>query len=256
MSWTNETIRQYAPAVFADNPNQKVSDKYQFVPTFNVLDLMRRDGWEVIHAKQQKVRDVSSKDTTKHTLLLQRSCEQFQHLELGGLKPTIRIVNSHDWSSRFEILFGMLRLVCSNGLFVAGASFEAYSIRHDTIAEDLNNVLGRFKSGAARMLEKAQLWSEIVLTGENLLSFNMQAARIRFGEDATAMQASALSYARRTDDVTNDLWTRFNVVQENAIKGGFRAEGQKRAARALNNIARERTVNEELFKLAESFETI
>lgn len=46
------------------------------------------------------------------------------------------------------------------------------------------------------------------------------------GDTKTPIQPSQLLRQRRSGDVADDLWTTWNVVQENAIKGGLRAYGR------------------------------
>jgi hypothetical protein len=43
------------------------------------------------------------------------------------------------------------------------------------------------------------------------------------GETKTPIRPEQLLSARRSGDLGSDLWTTWNVVQENAIKGGIRA---------------------------------
>lgn len=245
----HEQIRYAAPSVFASNPHPRVSDKYQFVPTNKVLETFESDGFECIHAKQQKVRDASRKESTKHTLLLRAPGVHVQD-HRGINLPTVRLINSHDWSSTLQVHFGMLALVCSNGLYFAGQQFASYSIRHDTVIEDVQNIIGRFRSSVSHMGNLIDNWRNFSMEDDMRREFAHDAAVIRFGEDKPSLDiiAAALLETRRREDVAKDLWTTFNVVQENIIKGGVQAG--KRRSRAINNIAEDQRLNEELFKLA------
>lgn len=245
----HDQIRIAAPAVFASNPHPRVSEKYQFVPTNKVLESFEADGFECIHAKQQKVRSADRKESTKHTLLLRSPAFQIQD-HRGVNLPTVRLINSHDWSSTLQVHFGMLALVCSNGLYFAGQQFASYSIRHDTVLEDVANIIQRFRSSIAHMENTMANWSKVQMEFEQRQRFARDAAKMRFGEDKEGLDiiAAALLETRRRQDESNDLWTTFNVVQENIIKGGVKAG--KRRSRAINNIEADRRLNEELFKLA------
>ncbi len=47
-----ETLQEVAPSVFATSPSPKMSDKYTFVPTIEVVENFDREGWKVYSAKQ------------------------------------------------------------------------------------------------------------------------------------------------------------------------------------------------------------
>ena len=57
----------------------------------------------------------------------------------------------------------------------------------------------------------------------------------------------------RKEDVGNDLWRRFNVIQENIMQGNFsthNANGKLRKARPIKSITRNIDVNKQLFTQA------
>lgn len=247
------SIRDRAPAVFAQAPASHVSQHYKFVNTESVLNTLMENGWDPIAANQQKVRKASRTDGTKHTVLLRHSNTPTQAVELGGLIPTLRIINSHDWSSRFSMFFGMLRLVCSNGLTVSGAQFAGFDVRHDAVAEDVGKILGRFNSYSNMMLDTAERWSKVELSRDRAGEFFMGAARIRFGEDANSDHAHTLNMVRRPEDVEPTLWNAYNIAQENAMKGGGKRGQMKRLSRPLTNIATAHDVNTRLFEFAATF---
>ncbi|TYC80496.1 DUF945 domain-containing protein, partial [Stappia sp. BW2] len=78
------------------------------------------------------------------------------------------------------------------------------------------------------------------------------------GETTTHIQPSQLLNTRRTGDRENDLWTTFNVVQENAIRGGLEARfrdehGRLRrsSSRAVKGIDQDVKLNKALWTLSE-----
>ena len=42
---TIEQIKSTAPAIFATTPSPKMSDKYVFVPTMDILENFQKQGW-------------------------------------------------------------------------------------------------------------------------------------------------------------------------------------------------------------------
>lgn len=243
-----ESLRETVPAIFASKPAGKVSEKYQFVPTKEVLEVLQDHGWGIVGAKQQKSFK-SNPETNKHTILLRRNGGG--QVDIRHRYPTLRVINSHDWSSRLAILFGMLELVCSNGLFFAGPDFEAYNVRHDQVNEDILTILNRFNSAEQRMDSIVKTFQGVKLSDLAIQDLSMQAARLRFGENADETVARNLTYSRYFSQDQNDLWSIFNTIQGNVIGGGVRVN--RRRSRSIGNIDAERRLNEELFKLASSF---
>jgi hypothetical protein len=78
------------------------------------------------------------------------------------------------------------------------------------------------------------------------------------GDINTPIRPDQLLIPRRRDDRANDLWTTFNVVQENVIKGGLSAMGRdangrrrRTTTRQVNGIDQDVRLNKALFVLAE-----
>ena len=252
---TLDQVRNIAPSVFAERPADYVSPAYNFVQTSKILELMMEAGWKIIHAKQQKVRDVSKKDHTKHTILLRNP--QFEGVRtLGGLIPTIKMFNSHNWASTFGMNAGMMRLVCGNGLLVSGPEYANFNIRHDKVMEDIMIILETFRTYVEKMFERANRWNSIQVAPAMIDEFASRAAVIRFGESATKDHANALIQVQRIEDDSPTLWNIFNTVQENAIKGGNKTGDMKRRIRSVTNIDADREINTKLWELADEYARI
>ena len=52
MLYTPELIKKAAPSVFATEPSNKLSNKYSFVPTDQVIEYFEREGWDVSSVSQ------------------------------------------------------------------------------------------------------------------------------------------------------------------------------------------------------------
>jgi Domain of unknown function (DUF932) len=248
----HEVIRNRAPSVFAESPANHVSDNYKFVRTLDILETMEADGWGCIGAMQTKVRKPDSLEVTKHQLIMRNPKFNPELVSVGGVIPVIRIVNSHNWSSRLMMFLGIYRFICSNGM-VVGQEMNSIAIRHDHVMEDLSVVLARFNSNAMRTLDTAERWAGISLNENQQRQFAMGAATIRFGENANENHAIALQGARREADKGDSLWHTFNRIQENAVQGGMGVLGGRRARR-IRNIDRDVQVNRNLWNLAASFD--
>ena len=55
-----ETLRSQVPSIFATTPAPKMSQKYTFVPTVEILENFDREGWKVFSAKQNGMGDYST----------------------------------------------------------------------------------------------------------------------------------------------------------------------------------------------------
>lgn len=248
----SQELKTRCPAIFATAPDAKVSPNYQFVPTHEVLRILEDDGWRIKSATQQRTRD--DRDTSKHMISMLHPDFAVQARDLGGLKPQVRIVNSHDWSSKLQIMIGMFRLVCTNGLMVSAGDVLNYNVRHDRITEDTRTVMARIQSGSNRLVSTASAWDAIKLDDSQVMEFGRQAADLRFpGREGSERDSLAreLVSPRRDIDAENTLWNVYNRAQESGMTGGFRVS--RRRARPISNIAATVDFNQKLWEAAERF---
>ncbi|TSD02563.1 MAG: hypothetical protein Athens071416_638, partial [Parcubacteria group bacterium Athens0714_16] len=73
-------------------------------------------------------------------------------------------------------------------------------------------------------------------------------------EKAPIQPNQLLSFRRSEDREKNDLWSTFNTIQENMIKGGLRgrsANGKRTRTRGINSIDKDRKLNQALWVLTE-----
>ncbi|WP_412178495.1 hypothetical protein [Rhizobium sp. PL01] len=107
-----------------------------------------------------------------------------------------------------------------------------------------------------------QDWSTLRLNHEEADILAGAAHVLRFGdnegETTTPIKAQQLLIPRRHDDRAKDLLTVWNVVQENAIKGGLRGVGRadlgrprRVKSRAVNGIDQDIKLNKALWLLGE-----
>lgn len=250
---SDNDIMALAPSVMASNPAPHTSPNYQFANTKEAIDILRSNGWGVASVTGQKARTPEKKLYGKHVVQLVPSFFDVQALELGGVIPTLNMINSHDWSSGLKITYGFLRLVCSNGMIVAGATFQEYAISHNKVREGMETILARFQSTAAMIQEFCYRWQAIKMADYAIMEYAKEAANLRFGiETATENHARVLLTTRRREDEGNTLWNVFNVVQENSIKGGIRSYGIRKT-RGLTNIQTSHDLNQDLFELTEKY---
>src|SRR3990167_8074202 len=125
-----DSLNRAAPSIFAEHAHEKVSDRYQFIPTARVLDQLATEGFFPVMASEQRVRLDSRRGFQKHMLRLRRAQDITSGLTLGQEIPEIVLLNSHDRSSAYQIHAGLFRLICSNGMVVADSTFNKISTKH------------------------------------------------------------------------------------------------------------------------------
>jgi hypothetical protein len=108
---------QYVPSVFSENKHESRSDRYTWIPTITILDNLQREGFEPFLPARPAYVTRGRREHTKHMLRLRRTGQL-----TGHQVPEIILLNSHDGSSSYQMLPGLFRGVCTNGL-VCGQSF-------------------------------------------------------------------------------------------------------------------------------------
>lgn len=255
---TDEALRRLVPSAFADRPYHGMSDRYAFVPTSKVITALRAEGFEPIEAKQSSARTLGKLDYTKHMIKFASVSAKSQITKVGDSIAQVCLVNSHDGSSIYELLAGLWRLACSNGLMVSEGNYNSVSVRHsgDIVGEIID---GSFKviESASMAGERAAEWKGIALDRAEATAFADAALKLRWDgtEDHRApITGDRLLQIRRPEDNGNDLWTAFNRVQEHLVKGGNRgrtANGRRSTTRPVNAIGDNVKLNRALWTLTE-----
>lgn len=246
---SNDQIARYAPSVLASEAHESRGDRYAFIPTIDVIDGLRRNGFQPYEVRQTRVRDQSKRDFTKHMVRLRHPDARGTNAEV----PEIILINSHDGTSSYQLLSGFFRFVCSNGL-IAGDVQNDIRVRHS------GRVVDDVIEGATRVLDNLELannsietFKSITLQPEEQLVFASSALQLRWDDKAPITPERALQ-ARRWDDKKTDLWTTFNRVQENLLKGGVSgrgATGRRTTTRAVGGVNENVKLNRALWSLAD-----
>jgi hypothetical protein len=248
---SDDQIRRVAPSIYAEDKHDSRSERYSYIPTAAVLTKLRAEGFQPFMVCQTRVRDEGKREHTKHLLRL-RHASQINGREANE----IILLNSHDGSSSYQMLAGMFRFVCHNGL-VCGDTVADVRVPHK------GDVAGHVIEGAYEVLhgfERARESREA-----------MQAVTLNDGEaEVFACAALALKYddpekpvpiterqvlaSRRFDDSHADLWSVFNRTQENLVKGGLHARtsnGRRQHTRPVQGIEQNLRLNRALWLLAD-----
>jgi hypothetical protein len=252
---TNEQLFNYAPSIFATAPHESRSDKYSFIPTITVLDGLRKEGFLPYSVSQSKSRIPGKAEFTKHMIRFRHESVNINDKNIGDEIPEIVMVNSHDGTSSYQMMAGVFRLVCLNGL-VRGDYSDEIRVRHngrdlvDSVIEAAYSVVEEFPV----INEKIVSMKQIELSEPEREAFASAALSLKYDENAPIKPADLLD-KRRYEDDKSDLWTQFNVVQENLIKGGQRGYSattlKKLRTRPVNSIDNNIKLNKALWILAD-----
>jgi hypothetical protein len=228
VSLTDDQLSRSVPSLFAEAPHESRSEKYAYIPTVDVLAALRKEGFQVVAARQTRVRDQGRVGYCKHMLRLRHADLAGMKLKLHDTFPEVVLINSHDGSSGYQLMAGMFRLVCLNGMVVSDGRSEMVKVPHKG---DIRNrvIEGSWKvlQDSAAAVEQAAEWQGIMLNRDEMRDYAVAAHILRFGDSdgevKTVIEPEQLLQPRRHADQGNDLWRTFNRVQENGIKGGLSA---------------------------------
>ena len=248
---SDDQIRRVAPSIFADAPHESRSERYSYIPTATVLTELRKEGFQPFMVTQTRVRDEGRREHTKHMIRL-RYASQIN----GAEANEIVLLNSHDGTSSYQMLAGMFRFVCSNGL-VCGDTVADVRVPHK--GDVAGHVIeGAFEvlSGFERVKESRDLMRSITLDEGEAEVFARAALSLKYDDpDKPApITESQILMPRRFDDRRPDLWSVFNRTQENLTKGGLHgrsANGRRQRTRPVQGIDSDVRLNRALWMLAD-----
>lgn len=252
---TDDQIARYAPSVLAGEAHESRGPRYSFIPTIEVLNGLRREGFQPFEVRQTRVRDEGKREHTKHLVRLRHP----DAISTQGEVPEIVLLNSHDGTSSYQLLSGFFRFVCSNGL-IAGDVCDDIRIRHS------GNVVGDVIEGSFRVLDnikaigdRIETYKGVQLALPEQVALAEAALDLRYDRDADGNSTAPITpnsilLPRRFDDRKDDLWTTFNRIQENVVKGGVRgrsASGRRTSTREIGGVNENVKVNRALWTLAD-----
>ena len=251
---SDDQIRRVAPSIFADSKHQSRSERYTYIPTIDVLRGLRNEGFQPFMVCQTRVRHDDRREYTKHMLRL-RHADQIT----GDEANEIVLLNSHDGTSSYQMLAGMLRFVCQNGM-IAGDNVADIRVPHKgNIVQNVINGAFDVLDGFDLIHEQKEGMRAVTLDRDEQHAFARSALTLRYDPtDANApapVTENQLLAPRRFEDRRDDLWTVFNCVQENLTKGGLHGRsrtGRSMSTRPITGIDQNVKLNRALWMLADA----
>ena len=264
---SEDQMRAAAPSVFAEGKHASRSERYTYIPTIDVLRGLRKEGFEPFMVAQGASRIEGKAAYTKHMIRMRHVRGDAGSVPSRAEVPEVILINSHDGASSYQFLAGLFRFVCCNGL-VVGDVIEDIRIPHRSTKG--GNIQGEVIEGAFRVLDEFEAVAEhteamkaLQLDPPEEIAFATAALALRFGargveetggHQPAPVTAEQLIEARRPEDIGHSLWTTFQRVSENVIRGGQpgrSVRGRRLHTRPVASIDRGVSLNRALWMLAE-----
>ncbi|QBR41340.1 DUF945 domain-containing protein [Kerstersia gyiorum] len=249
---SDDQIHRVAPSIFAEAPHESRSQRYAYIPTATVLTELRKEGFQPFMVTQTRTRHEDRRDYTKHMIRLRHASQ----INARGEVNEIILLNSHDGTSSYQMLAGMFRFVCSNGL-VCGDTVADVRVPHKgDVAGQVIEGAYQVLHGFDRALESRESMRAITLDEGEAEVFARAALSLKYDDpDKPApITESQILMPRRFDDRRPDLWSVFNRTQENLTKGGLHgrsANGRRQQTRPVQGIDSDIRLNRALWLLAD-----
>ncbi|WP_271009310.1 DUF932 domain-containing protein [Paucibacter sp. B51] len=257
-------MRTTAPSIFAEGKHDSRSERYTYIPTIEVLRALHHEGFEPFMVAQSASRIAGKSEFTKHMIRMRHAGQ----VQAKSEAHEIILINSHDGASSYQMLAGVFRFVCCNGLVVG-------DIANDIRIPHKGRIQDQVIDGAFRVLQdfeavesSTQEMKALPLSRDEQLAFAEAALTLRYGDAEIAqaggeqansvppapITATQLLQARRQEDEEGSLWMTFQRTQEHLIQGGLPGrsiQGRRVRTRAVESIDRSVGLNRALWVLAE-----
>lgn len=246
----------------------KVSAKYQFYSSRDLITRIESMGYVLSSAQQAFVRNPEKQGYQKHVLRFRlpefATMDKVEAFNRRLEFPEIVVINSHDGSGAMRLIAGLFRLVCANGL-ISGAKLDEMRIKHIVKQgvnpnQELEEKLFLVAEKARNLAKVAEHWKGIQVTEDKLTALVRATLEARLKgtehESNSLLQFhSGILNPLREEDKGSDLWTVFNLLQEKAIKANIHAynplEGKSIILRAPKSLDRQVEINKALWNAAE-----
>ncbi len=264
-----DEMRTRLPAIFAEGAHESRSERYVFISTANMITALGNNGFLPVEARVSRSRIAGKQAFTKHMLRFRRDEDLATNSERRVGDTTFEVIlrNAHDGTGSYLFMAGLLKLLCLNGLVASDGTVSNVKVLH---SGNRDRQMGQVIEGAytvldqgPKVLDTVRRWQDMQLLPDERLALADAARTVRFGDAegkvATPITAQQLLNVRRPQEVgKTDLWSTFNIVQENTIRGGLSATGRDAQGRIRRSTSREvrgidgdMKLNRALWQLAE-----
>jgi hypothetical protein len=199
---------------------------YGFANTANILASFREAGWSPVEQLAIRPRRPERQGFQRHLVRLQHP----EYVRIPGLtqangtRPEMVIMNSHDSSTSLRMNWGLLRIVCLNGI-IAGNQMQQIKIIHSKrpLERELPLAIEAMLKSFPLFVEQIQRLQNRRFTASALAQLTKTVYDARL---STIKRLREVDYAPpvllRDGDKSEDAFTLFNRLQEAMMRGGIR----------------------------------
>lgn len=228
---TIDELYEAAPAAFALTPDPNVSSRYVYIPTMPIVERLLDAGWQIRSARQR-----ADDQHAMHRIDFDLGGDHAWHL--GEVRPTASLYNSHNRSRRMGFDVGLFVCICSNQARMPMLSRSIERI-HLADGPDVNALVDGVFESHESLAHQVNAMQQRTLDDNERLGYAKR-AEMHYGGHASTLfvnehHARAALVDRHSRNRT-DLWTTFNIVQENIIERG-------RTGRGVHEILRNHNLN-------------
>lgn len=243
------------------------TDRYKFVSSQDIITNMQSIGFGLVDVRYPSTRKASPFHV-KHEMIFHIKSQipgiglsyddpRLAAWVAAGYKkedakvfPQLRVINSSDAKCGFKASLGVYVPISNHSIMMSGELNDGFSMAHVGFSEkEAQELLMKFTYRFPTLISRMEKMKDVILTEDQKKDFAGQAANLRF-ENGMDYSFQLLTPRRKIDN-GDDLWTIFNVVQQNCLLGGFRVNSRR--ARALEAIDASRKVMTGLYDIAYSF---
>jgi len=243
---TNDQIAHYAPSVMAGDKHSSRSKGYTYVPTIQVINKLRSEGFQPFYVGQSGTRDESRHHFTRHMVRL-------RHANSIGRDEANEIIllNSHDGTSSYQLMAGNFRFVCANGLFTGDKTQDIRVPHRGRIVDDCIEGAYTILKNFDEIDEQKERMKISLLKDCVRREFAQEALKLRWPEEQPFDSKELLS-CHRSQDREPSVWNVFNVVQENLLTKAIQYRSKDRWAwtRPVKSIPETVKMNKALWAMA------
>jgi hypothetical protein len=258
---TNDQMRAEAPAIFSQTARPGLSQRYGFISTERVIDALRGEGLVVNRVQQSRTLSADNRPFARHAVSLCLAGDLDMLAHVGDTRREIMVTNEHRGGQAFDLYIALFRLWCENGAVVSEGELTHLKVWHTPhLIEDVIEGSFRILERGEQVMGQVADMKRIQLPAPQQLQLAERAHSIRFpdridkaGIHKAPWTAADLLGVRRSEDASEDLWTVYQRIQENALKGNLRRQDEtekwrtSRPVRAIPEVVR---LNQQLWEAA------
>lgn len=252
---THDQMRSVAPSIYAAAAHESRSARYTYVPTSIVLNGLLEQDFHPVMVAQSRCRVEGKRDFTKHLVRLRKGVNNV----VGKEVPEIILLNSHDGTTSYQMLAGMFRFVCLNGMVCGDGEEIRVHHKGDIVSNVIEGAFAVVKN-FDRALGSVDSMKQIALNPSEQNAFARASLVAKYGEQpAYPVTEAQVLEVRRSEDRGADLWSTFNRAQEALVRGGLEsrsATNRRTRTRAITGITQNVALNRALWTLADEMAKI